>query len=240
MQDYDYAAVGAGYYDDILHHDVGVRCFWHKHKFAQIASLIDSDENSTILDVGCAAGSFIGTLKKKYKLAVGVDVAPAQIEYANQQYAAMNRKFISADVRSLQYEEASFDFIVMSEVVEHISFDEACDVLKRLFFLLKPLGKLILTTPNYRSLWPVLEWVVNRVSPVTYEHQHINKLYSSKCVLLLEKAGFQVDHLSSFFVLGPFFSVFSKPIARLICRLETALLPKCGSILLVAAFKRKQ
>src|SRR4029078_4972958 len=41
--------------------------------------------------------------------------------------------------------------------------------------LLNPGGKLVLTTPNYASAWPVIEVILNRVSDVSYEEQHITK-----------------------------------------------------------------
>ena len=41
--------------------------------------------------------------------------------------------------------------------------------------LLLPQGRLVVTTPNYRSLWPLIESGVNLVSRVSYEQQHVNK-----------------------------------------------------------------
>ena len=53
-------------------------------------------------------------------------------------------------------------------------------------------GILVVTTPNYRSLWPIIEWGVNRVSPVSYEQQHVNKYRRSRLISELLDAGTSV------------------------------------------------
>src|SRR5262249_34965657 len=61
------------------------------------------------------------------------------------------------------------------EVIEHLSHDEIRTLLDVIVDHLKPGGKLVLTTPNYASAWPALEILLNAVSDVSYEEQHITK-----------------------------------------------------------------
>jgi len=52
---------------------------------------------------------------------------------------------------------------------------------------LKKDGRLVITTPNYASSWPLLEVIVNRLSDVSYEEQHITKFNYFTCVRRLKQ-----------------------------------------------------
>jgi len=52
-------------------------------------------------------------------------------------------------------------------------------------------GILVVTTPNYRSLWPIIEWGVNLVSPVSYDLQHVNKYRRSRLISQLLEARYR-------------------------------------------------
>jgi 2-polyprenyl-3-methyl-5-hydroxy-6-metoxy-1,4-benzoquinol methylase len=68
-----------------------------------------------------------------------------------------------------------FDFITLIEVIEHLSPAEIIELFSGIDRILKPSGRLILSTPNYFSTWPVLEWILNQISEVSYQEQHITK-----------------------------------------------------------------
>ena len=56
--------------------------------------------------------------------------------------------------------------------------------INNLFYLLKPKGKLILTTPNFTSTMFVLEKALNIFGGVSYKNEHINKFTRSRfCVM---------------------------------------------------------
>lgn len=52
------------------------------------------------------------------------------------------------DYYSLDEVKEQFDVVLLFEVIEHLEFDEAIDMLKKIRELLAPGGKFILTTPN--------------------------------------------------------------------------------------------
>lgn len=235
MKDFDYNSVGAGYYDKIFDAKTGIRKFWHQYKFEKIESLLRPDETTRILDVGCAAGSFLGRLGKKFGKAVGVDLSKAQIDFANRKYGGDKIRFIQADAGDLDLGEDRYHYIVVSELIEHVAYDRALQLLKRLKNILAGDGRLILTTPNYRSFWPAIEFCLNRLSPVSYEHQHINRLDKKKLERLLTDAGFIVERSGTFFILGPFFSHLSEAFSRRVCKWETAVFPDFGCLILISA-----
>ncbi len=52
------------------------------------------------------------------------------------------------DFYSLEEIRESFDAVFLFEVIEHLGFEEGVQLLKRVYVLLNPRGRLILTTPN--------------------------------------------------------------------------------------------
>lgn len=71
------------------------------------------------------------------------------------------------DYYSLDEIKETFDVIVLSEVIEHISFREGIDLLKRLATLLVPGGRLIVSTPNLHH--PNRYWDSDHKTPYRYE-----------------------------------------------------------------------
>jgi len=73
------------------------------------------------------------------------------------------------------------DKIYCLEVIEHIYKDQARTMFESFYYLLKPGGKIFITTPNYRSLWPVIEWLIDRFkfAPKMHNEQHV-ELYNKK------------------------------------------------------------
>ena len=67
---------------------------------------------------------------------------------------------------------------------------DSIKLINKLKLLLKPNGKIILTTPNYGGFMNVLEKLVNLFGNVNYTNQHINRLSKSKARNLINKSKF--------------------------------------------------
>ncbi len=234
---FDYHKVRAGHYDKICTDGGKIRTFWHQYRFQEIERMIDSDQNSRILDLGCANGTFLGNLKKPYAKAVGLELSKSQVETANRLYGSEKLTFLTGDVRELKLPEGGFDYIVISEVIEHVTYDKSILLLKRIHELLSDRGRLVLTTPNYQSLWPVLEFFVNKFTDVSYEHQHINKLNLKTLDQLIAKAGFKAERLETFHIVGPFLAGISEKLASNVCDWEKRAFPRWGEEINLRAVK---
>jgi hypothetical protein len=70
--------------------------------------------------------------------------------------------------------------------------------------LLREGGKLIITTPNYKSAWPAREWVLNKTAKVSYEEQHICQYSVSTLGELLRQAGFSKVDVTTYMLFSPF------------------------------------
>lgn len=100
-----------------------------------------------VLDAGCGVGYGSALLAASGALSVlGVDVAAAVIDYAQQRYQAANLAFARHDVTDLPLPAASFDVIVSFEVIEHIA--EPAQLVRQAAALLRPSGVFVLSTPN--------------------------------------------------------------------------------------------
>ena len=69
----------------------------------------------------------------------------------------------------------SFDCLILSEVIEHLEAPQVS--IREATRVLRPGGRLLLTTPNYRSFWPIMEWAVDHgnMAPKMAGEQHISK-----------------------------------------------------------------
>jgi 2-polyprenyl-3-methyl-5-hydroxy-6-metoxy-1,4-benzoquinol methylase len=232
--DYDYEKeIPAGFYDKIHQRKAGVRYCWHDLKFRAVAAHLAHAKR--LLDIGCGPGTFIGNYLEGVDC-LGTDFSAAQIQYANRRYADDLHRFSTRPVASLAESGERFDAITMIELVEHLAMADAAWLFAEARALLAADGILIVTTPNYRSLWPIIEWSVNRVSQVGYEQQHVNKYRRKRLIAELLDAGYRSVTVTTTVGLAPFAAVFGPRPARWLHALEARLGHLgCGNLLLAVA-----
>lgn len=174
---FDYGGIPKGYYDSVLRQGNPIRRLWHLSKFERVLDYLPERPNQSILDIGCFAGTFLSLVPEhRFARQVGVDILPDQIAYANATYGTSFREFKHLkSIKDLSTIEGKFDCVTLIEVIEHLHAHEIRDLMDGIVDVLAPGGKLVLTTPNYASAWPLIEQVLNRVSEVSYEEQHITK-----------------------------------------------------------------
>jgi 2-polyprenyl-3-methyl-5-hydroxy-6-metoxy-1,4-benzoquinol methylase len=173
----DHRGIPVGYYDQILREGNSIRRLWHLSKFEKVLECLPSLPAQSILDIGCFGGTFLSLVpKERFSRQVGVDVVPEQIAFAVERWATAYREFQAIESLSeLLSMNESFDCITAIEVIEHLNAEEIRSLFEGIASRLRPGGKLVLTTPNYASAWPLVERIVNRVADVSYEQQHITK-----------------------------------------------------------------
>jgi SAM-dependent methyltransferase len=97
-----------------------------------------------VLDVGCSSGYLAERLQARGVAVVGLDI--------DERAAAEARRFCESvhvgdvETMDLPFEPASFDVVLCGDVIEHLRDPQA--FLERVRPLLKPAGRLVLTTPN--------------------------------------------------------------------------------------------
>ena len=100
-----------------------------------------------LFDVGCGDGQFLHLMKEKGWEGKGVDFDAAAIETGRKKYGM---DLAVGDFQAVPIEESAYDAVTMSHVIEHVPDPVSClDKCRR---LLKPGGRLVVSTPNVRSL----------------------------------------------------------------------------------------
>jgi 2-polyprenyl-3-methyl-5-hydroxy-6-metoxy-1,4-benzoquinol methylase len=176
----------------------------------------------TVLDAGCSAGYLAERLQARGARVVGLELDPRAAEQA--------RRFCEAvyvgDVETMEqpFEPASFDAVVCGDLIEHLRDPQA--FLERVRPLLRPAGRLVLSTPN------VANWAIRlgllfgrfRYTPRGILDRTHSHLFTRKTLMeCLEAAGYRVT-VSDFTVPVP---VLSTPrveaLAHAIGRLRPSL-----------------
>jgi 2-polyprenyl-3-methyl-5-hydroxy-6-metoxy-1,4-benzoquinol methylase len=126
------------------------------------------------------------------------------------------------------------------ELIEHIHRLQAEKMLDLFHCSLKKGGKVFLTTPNYRSLWPVIEWLLDHsgLVPVMGGHQHVEFYHRKKLADLCRKHGFIVNKLVTICFLSPWLALISGRLAELMFYRECSFPIYQGLILLVVLEKK--
>lgn len=248
---FNYDLIPSGFYDEIFEGKDGMRKFWHWHKFHSVVRAIQpAPGKRTLLDVGCFAGSFAGRfLDENAFESLSVDILEDQIEYAQSKFGSPHKRFKSyhefIDLVSVTG-DTKFDIVTFIEVIEHLDKHHIRDFFEAIDKVTKKGSQVIITTPNYASLWPLLEILVNKLSDVKYEEQHITKFTYWNIVnklsdiypSLLDK--YQVCLLTSTHLFSPYLAIFNYSLAQRISTTVPARQWKVpfGSLLLLRLEKK--
>lgn len=112
-----------------------------------------------LLDIGCEAGYITIQLAEKGALVTAIDLIPEPIQELKQQLKNRNLKIKLrvADATQLPFAADSFDIVLATEVIEHIS--RLDKFIAGTFWVLKPGGRLLITFPNEnlrQKLYPLV------------------------------------------------------------------------------------
>lgn len=112
-----------------------------------------------LLDLGCGSGELLGRMQSLGWQAEGIDVDPVAAEAARRK----GFKVSTGSLSEQKFPDSSFDAVVMSHVIEHVH--QPLALIKEVRRILKPGRRLVIATPNARSLghrmlraqWPFLD-----------------------------------------------------------------------------------
>jgi SAM-dependent methyltransferase len=234
LEPFDYESIPAGYYDEVFSRRRGVQSKWHHLKFQRVASELEG--YAQVLDVGCGPGTLAGNFGAGHDWA-GTDLSTRQIEYAQRTYGATGARFYRRTPATVPADEGPFDAVTMVELIEHLAPAEADETIAQALERLRPGGKLVITTPNFRSVWPLLEAGVNRFGDVSYGFQHINRYNPGRLVRLLERHGLDTPKAEQFLFLAPFAAALGWRAADHIAQLERGIEGRLGMLLLGSGHK---
>ncbi len=229
----DSVEIDGGYQHRALISGNPIQRFWHETKQLTIEKILPPQPSDFVLDVGCGSGVITSVLAKTARKVIGIDGNKLAIDYASTTFNRSNISFVQGLVDEHFYLEERPDKIYSLEVIEHIYWDQGVTMLRSFKSLLAEGGKVFLTTPNYNSLWPIIEWGMDHFSNAAHLDSDQHVLHFNKKTLrkICEEAGFVVDSLYTVSFLAPWLAPINYKLARFCHRAEmrTQLFP--GSIL---------
>lgn len=225
-----YDSIPEGYYLKVMNQGCSLQRFWHVYHFAQVSARIPDDPYMVLVDLGSGPGAFFYQHKKR-AVKIGVDFAHSQINYVKK--IMPDVKWLHGDMEKMQLPKA--DYVVMTQVLEHLPPDTK--ILQHIFNALNKKGRAIITTPNYKSLWPIVEWLWERVSPVKYEEQHINPQTLKSFKKIAEESGFRIVEMKTLFLFTPFIALASAKLAQVLAPFEEKVIGKMGLVLIAVLEK---
>jgi len=197
-----------------LKSDRAAQRFWHEAKFRLIQRIAMPGKQDRVLDAGCGSGTISHFLSLHAGQVVGMDSNPSAITFARSMYDAPNLEFRLGQFEDLT-DDKPFDRIYCIEVIEHLYESQAAQVLSLFQKVTNPGGQLFVTTPNYRSAWPLIEWLLDRLGLVAAlnEAQHVTHFTRPKIHAMCAHAGWRLDRIGTFNGFAPFLAPISRRLA---------------------------
>jgi putative flippase GtrA/SAM-dependent methyltransferase len=227
---FDYEMIPGGYYDAVYRRRRGIQSKWHHLKFRRVIEEMEGHHRH--LDVGCGPGTLIGLLDGRF-ISTGIDISTAEIGYARRVYESESKRFFAVSARALPDDCRDYDVATVVEVIEHLAPAELGDVLRATIGRLSPGGKLVVTTPNFRSAWPLVQMLVDRFGQLNYADQHINKFTRRRLQQLLVDLGLRDVRVRPYLVLAPFAAPLGWRLADKLARLERGPVERVAGLLLL-------
>jgi 2-polyprenyl-3-methyl-5-hydroxy-6-metoxy-1,4-benzoquinol methylase len=153
-----------------------------KMRLKQVLPYLRQYPDCRLLDIGCGwEAKLLRAVEPYITSGTGVDFKAPLLKTAKLETLSLTLQ------DKLPFEDASFDFITMLAVMEHLENDEA--ILKECARLLRPGGGLLITVPSWYAK-PVLEFLSYKLNLINPAEIRDHKRYYNKedLVLLVNKA----------------------------------------------------
>ena len=144
-----------------LNQDAYHSCFAYSRK--RLAVLLDSylpdqGDGLRLLDVGCGTGHHMASLREQGFAVAGVDGSAGMLDQARANNPGTEIR--QADVESIPFDDATFDFVLCIEVLRYLPDPEPC--IREMARVLKPGGVCLATAAPLLNLNGY--WLVNRIA----------------------------------------------------------------------------
>jgi SAM-dependent methyltransferase len=120
---------------------------WHVMAIPQLPPL----EGLRVLEIGCGRGGFSRYLASEGADLVAADLSPAAVDMASRRLEPHDSaEAVVASIEAIPYQRDSFDLVVSLDTIEHVPHPTRA--VAELIRVLRPGGRLVLTTNNYLGL----------------------------------------------------------------------------------------
>lgn len=156
-----------------------------------VLDILNEFKPGPVLDVGAGSGHFAGRVKKMWNQEVYVTEIKKECITDTRLIIAE----VDSNYDSLPYEDNFFDYITFIEIIEHLK--NPWFSLKEINRVLKPNGKLILTTPNIHNVRGKRWFILKNKFPL-FENEsynpcnHIHAFTLTELKLILKENNFKI------------------------------------------------
>ena len=197
--------------------------WWHKLRLSTAVQLAGANTFSHVLDVGSGSGTLLLFLPETYRHYTGIDANAAAVAFCRNRFGTAKNKFIQATFDELtQLPSNAFSHIFLLEAIEHITTKQGIFVLTEAGRLLQPNGKLIITTPNRKSCWPLIEKALDllKLTPRLEGDQHEHLYSIAELKQLANQTGFTTEKMVTSHFLAPWLGFTGSRITRAVHAME--------------------
>jgi len=179
------AGFSPDYFAELFQQEIGN--YWFRSRNRLLIQVLQRffPNASSLLEIGCGTGFVLLGFKQAFPhlQLYGSELFSEGLVFANQRLPGVT--LLQMDARCIPY-EMEFDVIGAFDVLEHIQEDEG--VLSQMFHAVRPGGGILVTVPQHRFLWSVVD-----------KHAFHKRRYSRReLVDKVERAGFHVIRTTSF------------------------------------------
>lgn len=166
----------------------------YRRKLAWVDRIVERlPESARILDVGAGEGALVERFRARGRSVEGVD------------FAFESESVKKADLRSLPYENASFDVALCLDVLEHVELLDQPRALAEVARVLRDRGRLFMSVPNLAHLHSRIRFLLTgRLTRTSAVERHPGDRPLAEYLELLRSAGFAVERQSGIFPTLPF------------------------------------
>jgi SAM-dependent methyltransferase len=126
-----------------------------------LLDFLELRDGKRVLDCGCGMGFYLMVMSTLWNLElVGLDADVERLRWAEEH--GIQAELVHGDAQRLPFEDASFDAVLMTEVLEHLPDDGAA--LSEVLRVLRPGGTLAISVPHarYPFAWDPINFVWTR------------------------------------------------------------------------------
>jgi len=153
------------------------------HLFRMMYLFKELKNGQTILDIGCGESETREFLYRNFLHTnyVGVEIAEGALVEAQKKKSKGSFLYVKSDINGgLHFKSKSFDFIIFLEVIEHIEENRAKELMLEIKRVLKPGGKVYISTPD------------DEFASDLHKGTHVRQYTNDEMISIIKKSGFKL------------------------------------------------
>jgi ubiquinone/menaquinone biosynthesis C-methylase UbiE len=202
---------------------------WHRARLDLVKSVLPPDGDALALDAAGGSGIVSWRFPAAGVVTADFRVGACQAVRAHKPGA----RVVTADVMALPFRSRVFSRLYFLEAIEHLTEAEGAQSLAEVHRVARPRAKCLITTPNYRSHWVLLERLIDflHLTPRMGASQHRSRYDGRALARAAEAAGWRILSGGSFNLVAPLVGLFSARGGSRAVAIEASRLRRGGALL---------